>query len=534
MRSTLARSRASSAGRRSESFETGLRKTVEWYLDNRAWWERIRSGVYRGERLGSRRVILVFGGSGQLGQELVALAQQREIAAASALDRARGRYRRSAQRRARRDRAAQPVAGRQRRRLHRGGQGRDRDRERAYRVNAIGAGDRRRRPARGAAPADPPLDRLRLRRHEDRPLRRGRSDRAARRLWAHEGRRRGAVREPHAASCDPAHLVGLRPVRPQFPQDHAAARGRARRAARSSPTSAAARLRRRPRARRSSPSRRGCAPASTCGAPTTSPAPARRPGRGFASRIVAAQAAAHRPPPARAPITTAEYPTPARRPANSRARLRAVRAHLRLPRAALGRASRRDHVGALVTAPIGQRCMAKGIILAGGAGTRLHPLTLVDLEAAAAGLRQADDLLSADDADAGGHPRDPDHHDAAGPGRVQAPARATASNGACGSTMRCSRARMAWRRPSSSARISCAGIPSCLVLGDKSSTATACRKSCAGRASAPTARRSSATRSTIRSGTAWSTFDDRGQALLDRGEAEGAEVALGGDRALFL
>jgi dTDP-glucose 4,6-dehydratase len=35
-----------------ETFETGLRKTVEWYLANRSWWERIRSGVYRGERLG--------------------------------------------------------------------------------------------------------------------------------------------------------------------------------------------------------------------------------------------------------------------------------------------------------------------------------------------------------------------------------------------------------------------------------------------------------------------------------------------------
>ena len=34
------------------SFETGLRGTVRWYLDNRAWWERVRSGAYRGERLG--------------------------------------------------------------------------------------------------------------------------------------------------------------------------------------------------------------------------------------------------------------------------------------------------------------------------------------------------------------------------------------------------------------------------------------------------------------------------------------------------
>jgi dTDP-glucose 4,6-dehydratase len=35
-----------------ETFESGLRKTVEWYLTNRDWWERVRTGVYRGERLG--------------------------------------------------------------------------------------------------------------------------------------------------------------------------------------------------------------------------------------------------------------------------------------------------------------------------------------------------------------------------------------------------------------------------------------------------------------------------------------------------
>nr|WP_210251044.1 dTDP-glucose 4,6-dehydratase [Microvirga thermotolerans] len=38
--------------RPAETFESGLRKTVEWYLANRPWWERVRSGVYRGERLG--------------------------------------------------------------------------------------------------------------------------------------------------------------------------------------------------------------------------------------------------------------------------------------------------------------------------------------------------------------------------------------------------------------------------------------------------------------------------------------------------
>ena len=35
-----------------ETFETGLRKTVQWYLDNRQWWERVLSGAYRLERLG--------------------------------------------------------------------------------------------------------------------------------------------------------------------------------------------------------------------------------------------------------------------------------------------------------------------------------------------------------------------------------------------------------------------------------------------------------------------------------------------------
>jgi dTDP-glucose 4,6-dehydratase len=36
-----------------ERFETGLRKTVEWFLANRAWWTRIRSGRSRRERQGA-------------------------------------------------------------------------------------------------------------------------------------------------------------------------------------------------------------------------------------------------------------------------------------------------------------------------------------------------------------------------------------------------------------------------------------------------------------------------------------------------
>jgi dTDP-glucose 4,6-dehydratase len=35
-----------------ESFETGLRKTVQWYLDNTIWWDRVISGAYCLERVG--------------------------------------------------------------------------------------------------------------------------------------------------------------------------------------------------------------------------------------------------------------------------------------------------------------------------------------------------------------------------------------------------------------------------------------------------------------------------------------------------
>ncbi|PWC40890.1 dTDP-glucose 4,6-dehydratase [Azospirillum sp. TSO35-2] len=35
-----------------ETFESGLRKTVAWYLENRDWWQAILNGSYRGERLG--------------------------------------------------------------------------------------------------------------------------------------------------------------------------------------------------------------------------------------------------------------------------------------------------------------------------------------------------------------------------------------------------------------------------------------------------------------------------------------------------
>lgn len=35
-----------------ETFDTGIRKTVQWYLDNPQWWGPLRQSVYAGERLG--------------------------------------------------------------------------------------------------------------------------------------------------------------------------------------------------------------------------------------------------------------------------------------------------------------------------------------------------------------------------------------------------------------------------------------------------------------------------------------------------
>ncbi|HBU5928307.1 MULTISPECIES: dTDP-glucose 4,6-dehydratase [Klebsiella/Raoultella group] len=35
-----------------ETFESGIEKTVRWYLDNPTWWQRVLDGSYAGERLG--------------------------------------------------------------------------------------------------------------------------------------------------------------------------------------------------------------------------------------------------------------------------------------------------------------------------------------------------------------------------------------------------------------------------------------------------------------------------------------------------
>ena len=36
-----------------ETFETGIRKTMQWYLDNLDWCQRVQDGSYKRERLGT-------------------------------------------------------------------------------------------------------------------------------------------------------------------------------------------------------------------------------------------------------------------------------------------------------------------------------------------------------------------------------------------------------------------------------------------------------------------------------------------------
>ena len=35
-----------------ETFKTGIKKTIEWYLKNKIWCDRIKDGSYQGQRLG--------------------------------------------------------------------------------------------------------------------------------------------------------------------------------------------------------------------------------------------------------------------------------------------------------------------------------------------------------------------------------------------------------------------------------------------------------------------------------------------------
>jgi dTDP-glucose 4,6-dehydratase len=47
------RSEQALAWKAPHDFETGLARTIDWYLDNRPWWEALRAAKYAGQRLGA-------------------------------------------------------------------------------------------------------------------------------------------------------------------------------------------------------------------------------------------------------------------------------------------------------------------------------------------------------------------------------------------------------------------------------------------------------------------------------------------------
>jgi dTDP-glucose 4,6-dehydratase len=47
------RTEAALRWRAPHDFETGLARTIDWYLDNRPWWEGVRAARYAGQRLGT-------------------------------------------------------------------------------------------------------------------------------------------------------------------------------------------------------------------------------------------------------------------------------------------------------------------------------------------------------------------------------------------------------------------------------------------------------------------------------------------------
>ena len=38
-----------------ETFESGIEKTVHWYLNNKSWWQSVLDGSYAGERIGLKK-----------------------------------------------------------------------------------------------------------------------------------------------------------------------------------------------------------------------------------------------------------------------------------------------------------------------------------------------------------------------------------------------------------------------------------------------------------------------------------------------
>ena len=132
-------------------------------------------------------------------------------------------------------------------------------------------------------------------------------------------------------------------------------------------------------------------------------------------------------------------------------------------------------------------------------------------QAAHAGLRQADDLLPALDADDGRRPRGPGHHHPGDPAAFRA-LLGDGSGSGCASSTPSSRARRGWPRPSSSARTSSTASRRRSCSATTSSTAPASAPRCPG-CPRPTAATSSPTTWPIPQEYGVVEFDDDGRVL---------------------